>query len=83
MSVQVPHVRMEQLVLMYSYLVNQSALPQQYANYLTMSMYVLFPLDVDECASNPCQNGAGCSNLFNQYGCTCTSGWRGINCDIG
>ncbi|XP_052213885.1 fibropellin-1-like isoform X2 [Dreissena polymorpha] len=38
-------------------------------------------VDNDECASNPCKNGATCNNLQNKYTCTCASGWRGTNCD--
>lgn len=41
-----------------------------------------FNLDVDECASNPCLNGA-CTDGINRYDCTCNSGWAGTNCDIG
>eukprot|EP01065_Artemidia_motanka_P041243 TRINITY_DN5312_c0_g1_i1.p1 TRINITY_DN5312_c0_g1~~TRINITY_DN5312_c0_g1_i1.p1 ORF type:complete len:3109 (+),score=985.10 TRINITY_DN5312_c0_g1_i1:86-9412(+) len=36
--------------------------------------------DVDDCASNPCKNGA-CTDLVNSYKCTCTAGWEGDNCD--
>ena len=33
--------------------------------------------DINECASNACQNGATCTNLQNRYTCTCTGGWTG------
>ena len=33
--------------------------------------------DDDECASNPCQNGADCDDLVNQFNCTCTAGYDG------
>ena len=39
--------------------------------------------DIDECASNPCDNGAMCINLQNQYTCTCTGGWQGTHCEQG
>jgi len=39
--------------------------------------------DIDECAGNPCQNGATCNNLQNQYTCTCAGGWQGTTCDVG
>jgi len=39
--------------------------------------------DIDECASNPCQNGATCNNLQNQYTCTCAGGWQGTHCELG
>ncbi|XP_045183479.2 scavenger receptor cysteine-rich type 1 protein M130-like [Mercenaria mercenaria] len=38
--------------------------------------------DVNECASNPCQNGATCHNLQNRYTCTCSFGWTGTHCNI-
>lgn len=43
--------------------------------------YVITPFtDVDECASNPCINGA-CVNDLNFYACNCDPGWSGYNCD--
>ena len=42
--------------------------------------------DVNECASNPCKNGATCDNPVaepNKYTCTCAPGWEGTNCDMG
>ncbi|XP_053373915.1 fibropellin-1-like [Mercenaria mercenaria] len=38
--------------------------------------------DIDECASNPCYNGATCNNLLDQYTCDCTGGWQGYDCDV-
>ncbi len=38
-------------------------------------------LDTDECASNPCQNGAVCSDGVNQYTCACVAGYEGIHCE--
>ena len=38
--------------------------------------------DVDECASNPCQNGT-CMDGINDYTCNCTVGFIGKNCDHG
>ena len=37
--------------------------------------------EVDECASNPCLNGANCTNLVNGYICTCLPGYNGTNCE--
>lgn len=37
-------------------------------------------MDVDECASSPCQNGGGCFNGAGYYSCNCTGGWSGGNC---
>ena len=52
-------------------------------------------VDIDECASVPCQNGAMCADsttrfgeldeavvAINQYECTCLEGWLGDHCEI-
>ena len=39
--------------------------------------------DVNECAKNPCKNGATCSNTHGGYRCTCSSAFTGKNCDVG
>ncbi len=31
--------------------------------------------DINECAPLPCQNGGNCSNLVNNYTCSCATGW--------
>jgi hypothetical protein len=38
--------------------------------------------DIDECASNPCQNRAPCTDTIGNYTCDCVHGWRGDNCAI-
>ncbi|XP_066279041.1 uncharacterized protein [Branchiostoma lanceolatum] len=38
-------------------------------------------IDVDECQSNPCQNGGTCFNLENAYRCQCPPQYKGVNCD--
>ncbi len=40
-------------------------------------------LDVNECQSNPCENGAICNDMIDQYNCTCIPGYTGINCETG
>ena len=37
-------------------------------------------LDVDECATDPCQNGARCINGAARYDCQCGPGWVGTTC---
>ncbi|CAH1788338.1 unnamed protein product [Owenia fusiformis] len=37
--------------------------------------------DVDECLSNPCQNGGVCRDRFNGYVCECPSGFSGLLCE--
>ena len=41
-----------------------------------------FFLDIDECASNPCENG-DCLNGANTFTCSCFSGWTGKTCSEG
>ncbi|XP_026057290.1 cubilin-like [Carassius auratus] len=36
--------------------------------------------NVNECSSNPCQNGGTCTDGINGYTCTCTSQWTGPQC---
>ena len=38
-------------------------------------------INIDECESNPCQNGATCKDQVNGYRCNCASGWEGPNCE--
>ena len=41
------------------------------------------PLDINECGSNPCQNGGTCSNGngTNKFVCGCVVGWTGARCE--
>lgn len=39
--------------------------------------------EIDECKqSKPCQNGAGCVDLVNDFQCNCLPGFEGKNCDV-
>ena len=39
--------------------------------------------DINECASDPCMNGATCNDEVNKYRCTCVTGYAGYNCNAG
>ena len=41
-----------------------------------------FFVDIDECASTPCQNGGSCTDAVNGYSCACVPGYVGNNCEI-
>lgn len=38
--------------------------------------------DINECASNPCLHSGQCSNLINQFTCSCQAGYAGERCEI-
>ncbi|XP_034862593.1 sushi, nidogen and EGF-like domain-containing protein 1 isoform X4 [Mirounga leonina] len=38
-------------------------------------------LDVNECASHPCQNGGTCTHGVNSFRCRCPAGFRGPTCE--
>uniref|UniRef100_A0A1I8FWN0 EGF-like domain-containing protein n=1 Tax=Macrostomum lignano TaxID=282301 RepID=A0A1I8FWN0_9PLAT len=38
-------------------------------------------INIDDCASKPCINGL-CSDLVNDYSCSCFTGWEGRNCNF-
>ena len=40
-------------------------------------------VDIDECASDPCQNGATCVDRVNYFECTCPFGFYGWYCETG
>ena len=46
-------------------------------------LFLLFIAIINHCTSTPCQNGATCSNLLNQYTCTCNADYAGTNCQTG
>ncbi len=50
---------------------------------LNLCTKILYDIpDVDECASNPCQNGGACNDDVNGYTCSCEPGYEGIECEI-
>ena len=51
-------------------------------NYNPKYIFTFFLSDVNECASNPCQNGGTCKNMNNYYECVCKSKYFGKDCSI-
>ena len=42
----------------------------------------MFGLDINECESKPCDYG-NCTDLLNNYSCSCIPGYSGRNCSEG
>ena len=40
-------------------------------------------LDIDDCASAPCQHGGTCTDEINGYSCECSAGYTGNDCQTG
>lgn len=46
--------------------------------------FVLFFLDIDECASTPCMYGNDCiQDRINSYICVCSERYEGVQCERG
>ncbi len=43
-------------------------------------MHWVCNLDVNECDSNPCENGGVCADGLNSFTCACASGFSGATC---
>ena len=46
-----------------------------------MAKHMALFSDIDDCAGNPCNNGATCNDGVNTYTCTCAAGYEGTNCN--
>lgn len=63
--------------------------PENFFNVLSFNdLYKLVPdvasalcNDVDECASNPCENGGNCQDGLKQFVCLCPDGFTGLFCE--
>ena len=53
-------------------------------NICTRFVFTLITLpffkDIDDCASNPCENNGTCSDLVADFQCACVEGFAGKNC---
>ena len=43
--------------------------------------YVYEIADINECLPGPCQNNGTCTDLLNDYNCSCVPGFNGTNCE--
>ena len=50
---------------------------------MEQSILLTFFVDIDECASSPCQNGGSCTDVVNGHTCICVDGYDGPNCENG
>lgn len=55
----------------------------QIDSHSTSFVFLSTLVDVDECASQPCQNGGTCEDQINSFFCHCPPGYTGIQCETG
>ena len=46
-------------------------------------LFWMLILDINECESNPCENGGTCTDMEDGYSCACESGFTGSECESG
>ena len=50
--------------------------------YSKCKRFLFLLADIDDCLSNPCQNGGQCTDLVNGFACICISGFSGEICQF-
>ena len=50
---------------------------------INAKLLILYFLDIDDCAAQPCLNGGVCTDKVNGYQCSCSDGYAGVNCQTG
>ena len=40
-------------------------------------------IEIDECESSPCENGATCQDEIDSFTCQCAEGYTGVTCSEG
>ena len=48
-----------------------------------VNLFLNLYLDIDECESDPCQNGGTCDDHVNSFTCECVDGFTGLHCETG
>ena len=51
--------------------------------FISKFIHLWFLTDIDECASQPCQNNGQCVDGINRYSCTCEPGYTDTHCETG
>ena len=55
---------------------------QEESTFYKKSKILFSQVDVDECASRPCYNGASCVDQPQGYTCECPPGFTGLQCQV-
>lgn len=50
---------------------------------MSFSLPLSLPPDIDDCQSNPCQNGGTCIDEINSFVCLCLPSYGGATCEKG
>lgn len=62
---------------------NFNAFRQMANKHLILYASLFFMADIDDCASNPCENGGTCVDGIQSWRCVCVPGYIGQTCAIG
>ena len=58
-------------------------IPESIISNSDIEMIFSYISDINECSSNPCENGGSCTDNVNHYTCSCADGYTGIHCETG